>query len=600
MSSDVLIGDFGLISDCQTCALVRRDGSIDWYCPDRFDAPSAFARLLDPKGGHWSIRPTETFEVSCAYLGDTMVLRMVFTTAQGRIALTDTLAFASDSRGHEIGRRVPHVLLRRVEGLEGDVEIEMEFAPRLEYALTIPIMQRTESGIVARGGPTELHLVSTMSGLDIQESSAVARSVVRAGEVIDFFLAYQRASGAENRTEPMVDVGAELENTIAGWVSWSEHHRNYDGPYVEHVHRSALVLQALTYQPTGAVIAAATTSLPEQQGGSNNWDYRFVWLRDLTLIMRALWIAACPDEADVLFHWLARANAGQSLEHQSLQIVYGVEGECDLSERILDHLEGFQGNGPVRVGNDAWRQKQLDVLGEIVDAVYLFRDQPGTLDEITIRLVCKLADEAARSWQEPDAGMWEARDRERHYLSSKVMCWVALDRAIRMASQLGENARVEHWEQARQEVRDAILEPGGCEEVGAYTGAFGSDHLDASVLLMPLVGFLPPDDARMRSTIEVIARDLVRGGLVFRWAGDDNGFFICTYWLVECLARSGDVARAVKLFEQTTALANDLGLLAEEADSATGRLWGNFPQAFSHVGLINAAAAIADAQRAAG
>jgi len=595
MSSDIAIGDFGLISDCQTCALVRRDGSIDWYCPDRFDAPSAFARILDPNGGHWSIRPTAPFEVTRAYLDDTMVLRTEFSTHHGRIALTDALALGPGSRGHDIGKQVPHTILRRVEGLEGNVEIAMEFVPRLEYALTTPLLRRTDTGIVASGGPTDLHFSTTCSDLDISDSDITGMCVVHAGEVVDFSLAYRRAAGTFDTPVTTLDVGAGLADTIAGWTSWAEHHRTYAGPYVEHVRRSALVLQALTYGPTGAVIAAATTSLPELQGGANNWDYRFVWLRDLSLTMRALWIAACPDEAGVLLHWMARANAGQWLKQHPVQIMYGVEGERDLTERVLEHLEGFGGARPVRAGNAAWRQKQLDVLGEIVDAVYLFRDRPGAIDDVIARLVGELADQAARSWHEPDAGMWEARDKERHYLSSKVMCWVALDRAIRMAPQLGDHARVDAWDAARQDVRTAILEQGWCEEIGAYTGAFGSDHLDASVLLMPLVDFLPATDERMRATIEIIARDLVEGGLVHRWAGDDNGFLICTYWLVECLARAGEVQRAITLFEETTAYANDLGLLAEEADPATGRLWGNFPQAFSHVGLINAAAAIADA-----
>jgi len=396
---------------------------------------------------------------------------------------------------------------------------------------------------------------------------------------------------------PAIDVGVEIENARLGWSSLSAMHRTYDGPYVEQVRRSALVLQALTYQPTGAVIAAATTSLPELEGGGNNWDYRFVWLRDLSLTVRALWVAACPDEAQRLFHWLARANGGQWLDGQPVQIMYGVEGERDLTEHELDHLEGFHGSRPVRIGNDAWRQKQHDVLGEIVDAVYLMRDEPNLFSPVVARMVSAMADEAAASWREPDAGMWEARDQERDYLSSKVMCWVALDRAVKLASRLGEFANVASWEIARDEVRKAVLDRGWCEEVGAYTGAFESDQLDASVLLMPLVDFLPASDERMRATIEVVARDLVAGGLVHRWAGDDNGFIICTYWLVECLARAGETARAVELFERTTGYANDLGLLAEEADPATGELWGNFPQAFSHVGLINAAWSLAEAER---
>jgi len=597
MPPEASISDYALISDCQTCALVTRDGSLDWYCPSRFDAPSVFARLLDPGGGHWSIRPTEAFEVERSYLVDTMVLRTEFTTAHGQIALTDAMAFDPGTRGHDIGRRVPQTLLRRVEGIEGEVEIEMEFAPRLEYALTTPLLQRTDTSVIARGGPTELHFITTCSPVDVDKSSVNARQMVRAGETLDFALVYRRVSGEETWTASAVDVGAELENARLGWSSLSEMHRTYDGPYLEQVRRSALVLQALTYQPNGAVIAAATTSLPELEGGANNWDYRFVWLRDLSLTVRALWVAACPDEARRLFHWLARANGGQWLEDQPVQIMYGVEGERDLTEHALDHLQGFHGSRPVRIGNDAWRQKQHDVLGEIVDAVYLMRDEADLFDPIVTRLVSALADKAVSSWREPDAGMWEARDKDRNYLSSKVMCWVALDRAVKLAPRLGDFANVASWEVARDEVREVILARGWSDELGAYSGAFESDQLDASVLLMPLVGFLPATDPRMRATIEIIARDLVTGGLVHRWVGDDNGFIICTYWLVECLALAGETARAIELFEQTTAYANDLGLLAEEADPATGELWGNFPQAFSHVGLINAAWSIAEAER---
>ena len=588
--SKTSIGDYALLSDCQSAALVKRDGSVEWYCPERFDSPSVFARLLDTDGGHWSIRPAGEYEVERAYLDDTMVLRTVFHTAQGRVALTDALALESGARGHEIGMRVPHVLLRRAEGLEGEVDLEVEFSPRLEYGLTTPLVSPTDTGVVARGGPIDLHLL-TDGPLEIDGFKVVARLTLRAGEASDFALVFRRAFGDENSVIPDLKVGAELENTGDGWRSWSELHRGYEGPYVDQVRRSALVLQALTYQPTGAVTAAATTSLPETCGAGDNWDYRFAWLRDLSLTLRALWVAACPDEAERFFHWVDRAVGAHSTDdQQQVQIMYGVEGERDLTEHSLEHLRGFRDSRPVRVGNDAWSQKQLDVLGEVVDAAHLLRDQLGDeFDDATARLVSGFADKAAESWQESDTGMWEARDEERPYLSSKVMCWVALDRAIDLAPRLGERANVETWKSARQEVRETILKRGWSEEAGAYTGAFGSDQLDASVLLMPLVDFLPATDPRMWATIETIERELAGDGLVHRWDGDDNGFLICTYWLVECLARAGETGRAVALFERTTSYASDLGLLAEEADAATGELWGNFPQAFSHVGLINAA-----------
>ncbi|MCA1730952.1 MAG: glycoside hydrolase family 15 protein, partial [Actinobacteria bacterium] len=585
--SETSIGDYAFISDCQSAALVTRDGSVEWYCPARFDSPSVFARLLDEDGGHWSIRPVGEFEVERAYLDDTMVLRTGFHTAQGRVTLTDALALESGARGHDIGVRGPHVLLRRAEGIEGEIELEVEFSPRLEYGLTTPLVLLTDTGIEASGGPVELHLV-TGCPLKVNGFKATARLTLRAGEVLDFALVYRRAFGGG--AVPDLEVGAELENTGEGWRSWSEMHRGYEGPYVDQVRRSALVLQALTYQPTGAVTAAATTSLPETCGAGDNWDYRFAWLRDLSLTLRALWVAACPDEAKRFFYWVDRAvGAHLTDDQQQVQIMYGVEGERDLTEHSLEHLRGFRDSRPVRVGNDAWFQKQLDVLGEIVDAAHLLRDQLGDeFDDVIARLVSSFADKAAQSWEEEDTGMWEARDAVRPYLSSKVMCWVALNRAIELAPRLGEHANVKSWKVAREEIREAILERGWSEEVGAYTGAFGSDQLDASVLLMPLVDFLPADDPRMWSTIEAVERELARDGLVHRWAEDGNGFLICTYWLVECLARAGETERAVEVFERTTSYANDLGLLAEEADAATGELWGNFPQAFSHVGLINA------------
>ncbi|QIN80509.1 glycoside hydrolase family 15 protein [Rubrobacter marinus] len=588
MDRDRSVGDYGLLSDCQTAALVGRDGSVDWYCPPRFDAPSVFARLLDEGGGHWSIRPTGAFESERAYLEDGMVLRTEFSAGGGRAALTDALALEEGARGHEIGRRSPHVLLRRIEGLEGEVEVEVEFVPRLEYGLTRPLLRAPDGGtrIVARAGPTELHLFAGRP-LDVAGTEAGGRFVVRAGESVDFALAYGRAAGRIGEP-PAPDVGAALENAREGWASWSGMHKGYEGPYKSEVHRSALVLQALTYVPSGGIVAAPTTSLPAVEGGEDNWDYRYAWLRDLSLVLRALWVAACPDEAEWFFYWIDRAGGG--CPSGQLQIMYGVEGERDLTEHLLGHLEGFRGSGPVRVGNDAWSQSQLDVYGEVLDAAYLLRDGLGEeFDPATARLLRVLADGAAGGWREPDSGMWEARDAQRHYLSSKLMCWVALDRAVKLAPRLGEEADVSRWKGAREEVRRAILEEGWNEGAGAYTGAFGSERLDASVLLMPLVGFLPAEDERMEATIRKIQDELAPDGLVHRWAGDPNGFLLCTYWLVECLARSGRIEDAVELFERTGARANDLGLLAEQADARTGELRGNFPQAFSHVGLVNAA-----------
>ena len=591
------IADYALLSDCQSAALVSRDGSVDWYCPARFDAPSVFSRLLDPTAGHWSIRPRHQADVERGYAGDTMVLRTEFRTDQGRIALTEALALGLGERSHHIGKHAPYVLVRRVEGIEGQVELEMEFAPRPEYGLTTPLLLATDTGAMAQGGPVELHLAADCP-VTVEDAIATARFTVRAGEAVCFSLAYRRAFGDPPHAQANLDPASLLEDTRQGWQSWSDLHTGFDGPYRDQVRRSAIILQALTYQPSGAVVAAATTSLPEVPVGDANWDYRFVWLRDLGLTIRALWVAACPDETEAFFRWIAQANGGQMNDGQHVQIMYGVEGERDLTEHTLDHLRGYAESRPVRIGNDAWRQKQLDVLGEVVDVAHLLRDQLGEeFDDVTARLIAALADRAASAWHEPDAGMWEARDQERHYLSSKVMCWVALDRAIALAPRLGEYANVARWQSARAKVHETILGRGWSEQAGAYTGAFGSDHLDASVLLMPLMDFLPATDQRMRATINAIERELAEDGLVHRWSGDEKGFFICTYWLVECLARAGEPERATRLFERTTAYANDVGLLAEMGDPASGDMWGNFPQAFSHVGLINAAWSLAESER---
>jgi len=579
------IGDYGFLSDGHSAALVDRAGSVDWWCVPRFDSPSVLGRLLDAEAGHWALTPTEDFTTERCYVGDTLVLRTVFRTVSGLVALTDALALATGARGHDIGLASPHVLLRRIEGLEGSVGMSCELAPRMEYGRTEPHLYRIEAGVEARGGPVRLTCTATVD-LDCADGVVGAGFSVAAGETVDFRLAYRRSFSSDPGDEPG-DAGVSIEDTVAGWESWAALHTSYDGAYPDEVRRSVLVLQGLTFRPSGAVVAAATTSLPEEMGGELNFDYRYAWLRDLSLTIRSLWIAACPDEPARLFDWLS-GSAGH-VGDELIQIMYGVEGERDLTERVLGHLAGFRDSVPVRVGNAAWEQRQLDVLGEVLDAAYLLRDELGDLTGPTHELLVTLADRAASSWQEPDAGMWEARDRQRHYVSSKAMCWVALDRACAFAAALGQESDRSRWAKARDEVRAAILDQAWSEQAGAYTGAFGSNDLDASVLLLPLVGFLPATDPRMRVTIEAIERQLGDGPLVRRWPADRSGFLICTYWLVECLALSGEQDRAVQWFRSATDHANDLGLLSEEADPDTGEMLGNYPQAFSHVGLINAA-----------
>ena len=588
--AETSVGDYALLSDCHSAAIVGRSGSIDWYCPQRFDAPAIFARLLDPAGGAWSISPSEPTRIERAYLHDTLVLRTVFHTAQGSVALTDALALAPGVREHQLGAGSPHMLVRRIEGLSGQVALRMECAPRPEYGRVQPEVTLSEHGARFSAGALRLELQAPFP-LQLADGAATAQLTVRAGDVFDLALACLPAAGPA----PAIDVGAELENASAAWRSWAEAHQGYKGPYPDLVRHSALILQGLTYQPTGAIVAAATTSLPEQQGGSANWDYRYAWLRDFSLTMRALYVAACPTQAARYFQWVVQSLGDAPAAGQNVQIMFGVAGERELTETTLPHLRGFQDSRPVRIGNAAWQQQQHDVLGEVIDAVYLFRDNLGELDGSLTALIVALADQAAARWHTPDAGMWEARDQERHYLSSKVMCWVALDRALKLAPQLSvPEPTIAHWQQERTALKAAILTQGWSEAAGAYSGAFGSDNLDASVLLMPLVDLLPASEPRMRATIEAIASRLCVDGLVYRWDGDVNGFLLCSFWLVECLARLGERKRATELFERVCAYANDLGLMAEMADPADGALWGNFPQAFSHVGLINAAWSLAD------
>ncbi len=578
------IAEYGFLSDCHSAALVDRAGSVDWWCAPRFDSPSVFGRLLGADAGHWLLRPSEDFETERDYVGNTLVLRTVFRAAGGEVTVTDALALEPRARGHDVGFRSPHVLLRRVEGRSGRVEMTTELAPRMEYGRTQPHLCADADAVVARGGPVT---VSCTGPVRWHCADGVARAAfpVAAGDTVELRLSYTPSFGPAlsqpEKGEPT------LEDTLDAWESWSALHTSYDGCFPDEVRRSSLVLQGLTFQPSGAVVAAATTSLPERLGGNLNFDYRFAWLRDLSLTIRALWVAACPDEPSRLFDWFATA-AGH-IGDELVQIMYGVDGERDLTEHVLEHLAGYHDSRPVRVGNAAWQQPQLDVLGEVLDAALLLREQVGDLDRPVQDMLVTLADRAADGWADPDAGMWEARDQRRQYVSSKVMCWVALDRAVQLAPGLGANADPARWAAARDEVRAAVLDQAWSRRAGAYAGAFASDDLDASVLLLPVVGFLPASDPRMWATIEGIERELGDGGLVRRWPDDPSGFLICTYWLVECLALGGATDRATDWFLGATAHANDLGLLAEEADPDSGLLLGNFPQAFSHVGLINAA-----------
>ncbi|MEO3816396.1 glycoside hydrolase family 15 protein [Plantactinospora sp. B24E8] len=587
--TDVPISEYALLSDCRSGALVSRAGSVDWWCPGRFDAPSVFARLLDPQAGYWLLAPVgdpspeRGPSSERAYLPGTLVLRTEHHTADGAVEVVDALAVAPGARGHKIGMASPQVLIRVVRGLAGSVRMRAEFVPRPQYGLLTPYLYNGADRLVSDCGPGRLVLRGDVPMTARDDSTAVAEFTVSAGERVGFDCAYAETYGAP---EFVLDRVAAVTDAVEAWRSIQAIHR-YQGRYPELVRHSALVLQGLTYQRSGAVAAALTTSLPEEIGADRNYDYRYAWLRDFAFTLHALWVGACPDEADRLFDWMARST-GQ-IGPRPLPVMYGVEGERCLGETSLDHLRGYRGSRPVRIGNEAWHQHQLDVLGEIMIAAHRLQHTLGDFDDTLRTLLVGVADKAAETWREPDAGMWEVRGEVRHYLTSKVMCWAALDRAIRLAPKLGDRADPARWTRVRDEIRATVLDRGWNPQVGAFTGAFGSPDLDASVLVLPIARFLPATDPRMRATIEAVHDQLGSDGLIRRWPDDPAGFVLCAFWLVECLVMLGETDRATELFERTARRANDVGLFAEQLDLTTGAHLGNFPQALSHIGLINAA-----------
>ncbi len=604
--SSTPIADHALLSDCHSAALVSREGSVEWLCWPRFDSPSVFGRLLDDSGGHWSIRPVAEFQASRRYLDNTMVLETTFSTASGSATVVDALLLGADERGHALGRDAPGLLLRQVEGLTGQVELELEDAPRTEYGLIWPQLSYTGGGIAGIGG-ADMTLLSAPVDLEIRAGMAVGRFRIAANQCISFGLHYGQPGGQTPRVWPPRELAERLADTVAGWRTWSVIHQKYAGLWPELVHASGRVLRALTFYPTGAVVAAPTTSLPEAPGGRRNWDYRFCWIRDACLTMDALCVAACPEEAAKFFAYLSTA-AGTSLDRgKDLQAVFGVRGERDLSERVLPNLAGWRGSAPVRIGNGAWTQRQVDVYGELLGAAGRLRNEVGEFDPATRAFLFAAVRTAARRWTEQNQSIWETRGTKQHFVHSKVMCWAALHCGASMCGQLGAEDQVESWQRTKDEIHAAVLRAGWNDRAGAFTQYFGSDDLDASSLRMPIVGFLPATDPRMLATIDAIEerltdeRGLVHryqiGGRVDRQQGREGAFVLCTFWLAQALALADQPDRARHVFERAITHLNDVGLLAEEVDSDTGELLGNFPQAFSHVGLVNAASAISEADR---
>jgi GH15 family glucan-1,4-alpha-glucosidase len=580
------IEDYGLIGDLQTAALVGRDGSIDWLCFPRFDSGACFAALLgDAHNGRWKLAPDcEIERVERRYQGRSLVHELEFHTEHGRVRVLDFMP----PRGTD-----PDVV-RIVEGLEGNVPMRMELVLRFDYGSIVPWVRRLDDDTrIAVAGPDAIAL-RTPVALRGENLSTVAEFTVEPGERIPFVLTW-----FPSHLEPPRAITPEhaLDDTCSFWKEWL-HTCSYGGRYAEAVVRSLMVLKAMTYAPTGGLVAAPTTSLPEQIGGVRNWDYRYCWLRDASFALAALIGNGFVAEAGAWRSWLLRAVAG---DPDDLQIMYGPAGERRLIELELEWLAGYEGSTPVRVGNVASTQFQLDVYGEVLDVLYQARLRGLPADDSAWALVRHLLANLETRWREPDEGIWEVRGPKRHFTHSKVMAWVAFDRGIRLIEELGREGPVERWRAVREEISAEVLKRGFDDELGSFVQSYGSKRLDASLLTIPLYGFLPPDDPRVRGTLEAVRRELLVDGFVQRYRHDEEveavdglppgegAFFLCSFWFVDNLVLLGELDEACELFDRLLALRNELGLLSEEYDARLARLVGNFPQAFSHIGLVNTA-----------
>ena len=584
--------DYGLIGDLQTAALVSRSGSIDWLCLPRFDSGAVFAALLgDESHGRWAINPAGHHRpLGRRYRGDTLVLETDIQGEHGAIRLIDFMP----PRGE-----APDVV-RIVEGLGGTVEVEMELVLRFDYGHIVPWVHRVDGSLVGTAGPDAVTFATPVE-LVGENMRTHARFTVQEGDRIPFVLTWYPS----HRPIPdPVDAEHALLDTERFWQEW-ESQCTHGGEWHDDVHRSLMVLKALTYTPTGGIVAAPTASLPEALGGVRNWDYRFCWLRDATLTLLSLIRAGYVDEARAWRDWLLRAIAGNPGQ---LQVMYGVAGERRLVELELDWLPGYEGSRPVRIGNGAYDQLQLDVYGEIIDALHQARVAGLEAKVEAWNLTRKVVEWLEDGWRQPDQGIWEVRGPRRHFTHSKVMCWVAFDRAVKAIELFGRRGPVERWRAIRDEIHAQVLSQAWNPQVGAFVQSYGSDRLDASVLMLPLVGFLPAEDPRKVSTVAAIERDLMRDGFVERYRADvenvdvdglppgEGAFLPCSFWLVQNLALQGRRGEALELFERLLSLRNDLGLISEEYDPEARRLVGNFPQAFTHLALVDTAVLLSEGE----
>jgi GH15 family glucan-1,4-alpha-glucosidase len=583
-SSSKRIEDYALLGNFESAALVSKDGSIDWLCLPRFDSPACFAALLGgPDQGHWRICPESPgYRVTRHYRRDTLILETEFITETGKVRLIDCMPH---------GLRSPTVV-RIAQGIHGEVRMNMEIVFRFDYGSIVPWVTRDPFGwLKATAGPDSLRLRTTVP-LVGRDMKTVASFTLKPGQRIPFVMSWTPSyDDIPYETEDPIGL---VNNTAHWWRNWLNQ-CNYRGPYANVVRRSIITLKALTHERTGGIVAAPTTSLPEKLGGVRNWDYRYCWLRDSTFTLYALLHSGYKEEARRWKDWVLRSVAGTPAQ---LNIMYGVSGERRLVELELPWLPGYEGSKPVRQGNAAYTQLQLDVFGELMDAFHLARKAGIERDATTWQLQKSLMQFLEGQWSEPDNGIWEVRGERRHFVFSKVMTWLAFDRAIRAIEQFGMKGPLDRWKKIRAEIHAEVCEKGFDPELGSFVQSYGSKSLDASLLQIAMVGFLPIGDRRIQGTIDAVKKNLMIDGFVRRYdpktaqdglPGDEGIFLACTFWLVDCLVLQGKKDEARQLFERAISVRNDLGLLAEEYDPSEGRLLGNFPQGFSHISLINSA-----------
>jgi GH15 family glucan-1,4-alpha-glucosidase len=587
------IEDYALVGDTQTAALVGRDGSIDWLCLPRFDSDACFAGLLGTREhGRWQIAPRDLARatVSRRYREDTLVLETTFTVGQASARLIDFMP---------VRDRTPD-LVRIVEGVEGRMSFQMELLIRFGYGSIVPWVRRLpDGGLLAVGGPDALTVRAPVE-MHGRGLTTVADFEVHPGQRLAFRMCWHPS---HEPSPPVLDPLAQLDDTEAWWRDWSAR-GTYDGPWRRPVRESVAVLKALTYAPTGGIVAAPTTSLPEKLGGVRNWDYRYCWLRDATFTLAALREAGHEEEASAWRDWLLRSIAGSP---EALQIMYGLAGERRVPEAVIGWLPGYEGSAPVRIGNAAVGQLQLDVYGEVIDTLYQARRSGLDPRDAAWDMQRALLHFLEGAWNQPDEGLWEVRARRQHFTHSKIMAWVAFDRAVKSAEQVRLPWPIDRWRALRDRIHADVCQHAWSDRKQSFVQAYGSEYLDASLLLIPQVGFLPGEDPRVASTVAAIERELVRDGLVQRYPAEeadhidglppgDGAFLACSFWLADCYALMGREEESRRLFERLLSLRNDVGLLSEEYDPAARRLIGNFPQAFSHVGLINAALSLTPRQ----